>query len=414
MKSKFEKELQKKAYNSVPDKWEELKAEVSDIKTEAPEKKIKHINYKPYIAAAASLIVVIACAVGIKVFRDNRVRTLPESKIQENGTAVVSFTDENGVAKTTIAQKVEGEDDVYIDNEGNQFIIDEKTTKIIAASSQTNSSSVTNSTTEIRTIPDPLTTTAAETRVEKDDSWSKWSLPTRFNVVVYNGKEYVYPGDRYETFYNFRTPTVLKKNVTLKATDNYDKEFTQSVDLVSLQGFGTNLVIGVKFPNIDYPCAYLNVSYKPANLGQLMNDLDWENTVTYGRIKSLGERMDMPVSPGDVLEMLTKGKSAANIESFEEPVERYVTLTVSVNELSIYDKYLRIYENGYVTTNIIGYRFCFYIGAKAAADYLMKSYNMSFAELDGFTQPQQPVTGADGMTSLPYMPTTRGYFGSEE
>lgn len=422
MKSKLEKSLKEKAYKSVPDKWDELKKEISEAETkpEIPVKRNSGVTIRPFIAAAASLIVIIGCAVGIKIMRNDRVKISAESKTGENDTVMVSFTDENGKIETTIAHKVKGEKDLYVDDKGNEFYIDGNTMSIVSAESDNtkpkasdNTSKSAESATENLIVS---TTAALETGLEKDNSWSKWSLPSRFNVVNYNGKEYVYTGDRYESRYNFRNPTVLKKNVTLKATDNLDKEFTQSVDIVSLQGFGTDFVIGVKFPLLDYPVAYMNVSYQPETVAQMMEDLDWDNTVTYERIHTLGERIDMPVSPKDVSAMLKSGKNAPNIQT--EPGGRYLTITVDLNELNVVGKYFRIYESGYVTTNIIGYRYCFNIGTKAVADYLMKSYNMTFAELDKIDKasPAQPVTDSEGKTTVPredtVTMTTKGYFGS--
>lgn len=420
MKSKLEKSLKEKAYKSVPDKWDELKKEISEAETK-PEIPVKHkqkINVKPYIAAA-SIIVIIGCAVGIKTAKNHRIKIAPEG-IQTDDSAVISFTDENGELETTIAKKVAGEKDLYVDDKGNEFYIDGNTTSIVSAESDNTKPKASDNTSKsAESATENLiasTTAAIETRLEKDDSWSKWSLPSRFNVVNYNGKEYVYTGDRYESRYNFRNPTVLKKNFTLKATDNLDKEYTQVADIVSLQGFGTDFVIGVKFPLLDYPVAYMNVSYQPETLAGMMEDLDWDNTVTYERIRSLGERVDMPVSPKDVSAMLKSGKNASNVQT--EPGGIFLTITVNINELNVSTKYLRIYESGYVETNIIGYRYCFNIGAKATADYLMKSYNMTFAELvriDKTSEPQQPVTDSEGRTSVSRAAevvtmTTKGYF----
>ncbi len=417
MKSKLEKSLKEKAYNSVPDKWDELKKEISEteITPEIPEKHTAGINIKPFIAAAASLIVIIGCAVGIKIMRNDRVKISVAGNTDENNTVVVSFTDENGETETAVARKVEGESNVFADEQGNKFYIKDNTTVLLTdEKTEQNRSGAAYSYPDKGKLPS-ISTTAAETAFYKDDSWSKWSLPSRFNVVNYNGKEYVYTGDRYESRYNFRSPSVLKKNVTLKATDNLDKEFTQSADIVSLQGFGTDFVIGVKFPLLDYPVAYMNGSYQPTTLAQMMGDLDWDNTVTYERIRSLGERVDMPVSPNDVSAMLKSGKNAPNVQT--EPSGRYLTIAVSINELNVSTKYLRIYESGYVETNIIGYRYCFNIGAKATADYLMKSYNMTFAELDKIDKATQlqPVTDVEGRTSVPRVAevetmTTKGYF----
>lgn len=418
MKSKLEKSLKEKAYNSVPDKWDELKKEISEAETkpEIPVKRNSGVTIRPFIAAAASLIVIIGCAVGIKIMRNDRVKISAESKTGENDTVMVSFTDENGKIETTIAHKVKGESDLYVDDKGNEFYIDGSTTVLLTdEKTETNRSGAAYPYPDKGKLPS-ISTTAAETAYVKVDSWSKWSLPSRFNVVNYNGKEYVYTGDRYESRYNFRNPTVLKKNFTLKATDNLDKEYTQVADIVSLQGFGTDFVIGVKFPLLDYPVAYMNVSYQPETLAGMMEDLDWDNTVTYERIRSLGERVDMPVSPKDVSAMLKSGKNASNIQT--EPGGIFLTITVNINELNISTKYLRIYESGYVETNIIGYRYCFNIGAKATADYLMKSYNMTFAELvkiDKTSEPQQPVTDSEGRTSVSRAAevvtmTTKGYF----
>ena len=51
-------------------------------------------------------------------------------------------------------------------------------------------------------------------------------------------------------------------------------------------------------------------------------------------------------------------------------------------ELGKENKFLKISESGYISTNLIGYEYVFYIGKEAVADFLKNSYNITFEQIN--------------------------------
>ena len=91
MKSKFEKEFKKQAYNAVPDKWEEVKEKAGVSAPEKKEGKVVKFNAKAITSIAASITVVIVAvsvAVGIGSHKNAPAK------------AELTLTDENGVTYT--------------------------------------------------------------------------------------------------------------------------------------------------------------------------------------------------------------------------------------------------------------------------------------------------------------------------
>ena len=91
MKSKFEQEFKKRAYNAVPDGWEEVKKKTGVSTPEKKEGKVMKFNAKAIASIAASITLVIA-AVSVAVGVGSRKNMPAKSEI--------TVTDENGVSYT--------------------------------------------------------------------------------------------------------------------------------------------------------------------------------------------------------------------------------------------------------------------------------------------------------------------------
>lgn len=76
MKSKFEKNIKKAAYESVPDGWDEIrKAAAQTFEKNTIER--KKYNFKPYVIAAACVCIVIVCAVILKGVPSDNIPVTP-------------------------------------------------------------------------------------------------------------------------------------------------------------------------------------------------------------------------------------------------------------------------------------------------------------------------------------------------
>ena len=99
-----------------------------------------------------------------------------------------------------------------------------------------------------------------------------------------------------------------------------------------------------------------------------------------------------------------------------------VIASIYCRELGRENKVLRIWENGFITTNLIGYEFSFNVGEEAVASFLKDSYNITFEQIKELTavttnttEPytsgtdttaEEDVTETVTTTSLPSQPAT--------
>lgn len=179
MKSKFENDLKNKAYESVPDRWEEVKKEASEIIPEKPIKLKKNVNYKQIVAAAASLIVVIGCGVGVKAISGTKTGSQAADNCYDRDAMEVTkvlVTDENGDTCEVDGYIAYDEESTVILDENGEVIaeaeaVDKNGTVVICSGVQTTKSQADKSDEEYDEIQTTksyvLTTTAAETAAEK-------------------------------------------------------------------------------------------------------------------------------------------------------------------------------------------------------------------------------------------------------
>lgn len=227
------------------------------------------------------------------------------------------------------------------------------------------------------------TTTAAVAEMASERSWDERSLPGQFRAVTLDGREYVYPFNTNETHATGRSATKTVSAMKIKGYEPGGKEHATAADIYTLSGFDKEFAIGVKLNGDSKIYPYFNVSYKPATLGEFLDAVDYDNTVSYGNI-TLYKGTAFPVNnqnKADIKKYLLSATGARNNGESAIPTGSYVTLSVSLKELNIHNKYMRIYESGWIQTNLIGYQYSFYIGEANAASFLKNSYNMTFAQV---------------------------------
>ena len=279
-----------------------------------------------------------------------------------------------------------------------------------------------------------LTTVPPELYHEID--WSYRSTPGKFSFVLLDsGKygdvtiksnkysdfnEYVYPFRPREEQATTRKATEFISDMPIEVFDNNGKSYTTTIDIFTLEGLSENLAIGVRFPDDDRIYTYVNTWYIPETLGEFLDAIDYDNTVTYGGI-TLYPGNNFPVNDKnfkDIKKYLLSDTGAANIQNMSV-TETCVTASIYCRELGRENKFLKISEGGYISTNLIGYEYVFYVGKEAVADFLEDSYNITFEQIKEIhaatMKTTEPYT-ADTTTSAPARPpevdanaTTNGY-----
>lgn len=214
-----------------------------------------------------------------------------------------------------------------------------------------------------------------------------------------NFKEYVYPFGSREEKATTRSATLLVTDIPLEATAPDGTTHQALVDIYSLEGLSEDLALGVSFPDDDRVYIYINNSFTPETLGEFLKAIDYDNTVTYGSI-TLFPGNNFPVNDqnkADIKTYLLSDMSLANIMSADaEAAGQCVALSINCHELGRQSKSLRIYEDGHIATDLIGYEYTFYVGTEAVTNFLKNSYNITFEEIKAHASVMvtEPTTAA--------------------
>ena len=253
-------------------------------------------------------------------------------------------------------------------------------------------------TTSPTTDPSVIMTTVPPELYHEID-WSYRSTPGKFFFVFLDsGKygdvtiksniysdynEYVYPFHAQEEHPTTRKATEFIPDMPIEVLDNNGNVYRTTIDIFTLEGLNQNLAIGVRFPDDDRIYTYINTWYIPETLGEFLEAIDYDNTVTYGGI-TLYPGNNFPVNNKnlkDIKKYLLSDYNVANIKDMSV-TETCATATIHCRELGKENKFLKISESGYISTNLIGYEYVFYIGKEAVADFLKNSYNITFEQIN--------------------------------
>lgn len=435
MKSKIEKEFKNRAYNAVPDKWEEVKERAGVSAPERQEGKVMKFNAKAVASVAASvtiLIVAVSVAVGVGG-RKNAPAKAEITVTDENGvtytitdasafdsaavpeTTIIAYKDSNGVEHTTVAtvtRNAQGQREdssvvvTFRDAEGNvqttivEIPAEQSTTKADSADSAPQAADAT-----------AAASTRAEIYVETD--WDKRTMQAKFPAVQFDPtglpgglhKEYsaVFRGGEYIT----RPATLLYKDYTLwNINPKTDKEESTTADIYVFQNFDRALAVGVQFPGEEHIHPYVNVHYTPQTLGEFMCAADVRNTVHFGNIQ-LHKDGTFPVNAqnkADIFKYLLSDGSIKNTNATDRPTGNKVTLSIGLAELGQNNKAMYVYESGYVATNLVGRVYVFNVGKENVAAFLKNSYNVTFDDLAKVGS-GTPGTASDTTTGIAHDPT---------
>ena len=310
--------------------------------------------------------------------------------------------------------------------------------------SQTDIGNTTKSQITLPTAPPTQNTTSpyiTTTEISQETDWAMKSMPGKFNTLAIRGAQHLSTIDIPETVggcveraytYPFESSseTATTRPATLLLTDKYiaglepnGTRHTTLVDVFSLEGLSDDLVLGVSFPDDDRIYAYVSSYYTPETLGEFLNAIDYDNTVTYGSI-TLYPGNNFPVNEKnaqDIKSFLLSDSSCVNImDANAEATGQYVTVSISCRELGRESKVLKIYEDGHITTNLIGYEYTFYVGKEAVANFLESSYNITFEEIKAITTPvtepttavstTEPISGHTEVSSATPIAETTEYY----
>ncbi|MGN0636627.1 MAG: hypothetical protein ACI4I5_10445 [Acutalibacteraceae bacterium] len=214
---------------------------------------------------------------------------------------------------------------------------------------------------------------------------------TKYPALLLNGQNYTSRG---------LSKPILGAQLKTKATlTGFDGIHTTEVELYTIQDIALDAAVAVRFPETGEVYAYVNTDYKPATLGQLWDDLNLSEYLTFGKVyfeattyadppKSEIEKLldpDAPLRAGD-----TSPKNDVMHIHIDVPVLGYTNHAFSLT------------SDGYLHTNLLESGKYFYIG-KARVDAFLQYVYKNCAAVS-----YTPTTNAGGttvvMTSAPALP----------
>lgn len=205
--------------------------------------------------------------------------------------------------------------------------------------------------------------------------WDDMTVTQKFPYLSFNGYEYstadkVIPEDK-----------VGKKitSTTLTGTDRYTgKTYAINADIYGIAGISKNCAVSLKFEGYDELYVCRNSGYRPETLGQLTDDLNLKNTLTFGKAyatiqkdkNSYAQTEYSGLDGEKVWEMLFSDRNLKNVKDYDSMNFGKELISVSINiELLYRNISLAVTEDGYLTTNILDTGKAFFIGKEKAENF---------------------------------------------
>lgn len=161
-------------------------------------------------------------------------------------------------------------------------------------------------------------------------------------------------------------------DISLSGYDIYtDTQYSITAHLHKIANISEKCAVAVRFENYDNYYVYINNNYFPATLGELIENLDLENTISlnYVYLKDNLSTLSEQANESEVISFLTENRDCEYI-SDDFPYKKMVTFSTNIELLGIYNKSITISDNGYLITNILDWQYNFYIGEEKANQFL--------------------------------------------
>ena len=234
-------------------------------------------------------------------------------------------------------------------------------------------------------------------------SWDDMTVTQKFPYLSFNGYEYS-TADR-----TVPEESAGKKitSATLTGTDSRTgKTYAINADIYEITGISKNCAVSIKFEGYKELYVCRNSGYRPETLGQLIDDLNLRETLTFGKAYATVKKGDTyteteysGLDGEKVWEMLLSDRELKNVKDYDSMNFGKELISVSINiELLGYENIsLTVTEDGYLTTNILDTGKAFFIGKEKAenfAEYVRE--NCKAVEKGSFTAPSGGNGGGAG------------------
>ncbi len=223
--------------------------------------------------------------------------------------------------------------------------------------------------------------------------WDEKTITQQFYFAEYDGKKY----DSQHT--KILSENVGKKlgTVVLTGEDAYTNiVYTKNADVYEIKTISSEWVIALQFEGTSEYYVYVNIHYRPTTLGELIEDLNLKEIMTFGTVKysyldtTKKENQQIvnvefyDVKDEDVWNMLLSDENLENVYNdtgnynyYSDKFVKGVKISVDIPLLGYENISIELTDKGYLITNILGTGKGFYIGEEKVEefiDYISKTY----------------------------------------
>ena len=221
--------------------------------------------------------------------------------------------------------------------------------------------------------------------------WDEMSINQQFNFVTYNEKSY-----------DSKNAEISEVNIgkeigtaLLTGRDTYTNEVhTINANVYDIKNISSECALALQFEDTSEYYVYINAYYKPETLGDLIEDLNLRENLSFGTIiyeyfdssKPEGEqfiKVEFPnVNNQDIWNLLLDNLALENVYTDNGKYRsdyfvKEVEISIDIQELGYKNISIELTDKGYLITNILDTGKGFYIGEEKVQkfiDYLTENY----------------------------------------
>lgn len=213
--------------------------------------------------------------------------------------------------------------------------------------------------------------------------WDSMTVADQFNNFSYNGTVY-YTGSK-KIFGDNEVGELLSMSESTGYDIYEDKDYTIKCGVYSIKGISPECAVAVKYEGYDEYYPAQNQYYYPETLGDLINDLNLRENLSFGSIYysfwkdgiiANGNYIMMVYTlpdPAVIWDLLLSDTSLKN-EGDEHYTASDMSISIDIDKLGVKNISLAVNDDGYLQTNILATGKSFYIGKdkiEAFIDYVL-------------------------------------------
>lgn len=247
----------------------------------------------------------------------------------------------------------------------------------------------------IRTMPAEIRTVSIPT-----EKWKAKNPAEIFGFVNWNKKEYVWKKTTVskEQLESKLGETTITVEETLLNKINYKKKIT----VYKIKDLREDAVIAVKFKNDAQYYVYINKKYRPATLGELMEDLNLKDTAVLGDIwytvtkRKVGVGGEcttyyFEVEGEKIWELLLQNATVPNEKEDNLWHKEGIDIPFDLPLFGYEGVDITLHKDGYLTTRVFEKKQSFNIGKEAVENFM----NDVFQNYPAYTKKYDPNTKTD-------------------